>query len=349
MENLVKTGLASFGMSGLVFHAPLIHTNSGFELSAVLERTKNKAKKYYPGVKVCRSYDELLADDNIELIIVNTPDHLHFPMAKKALQAGKHVVVEKPFTQNYRDAIELTELADKNNLVLSVFHNRRWDGDFLTVKKVIGENMLGRLVEYESHFDRFRNIIVKDTWKEEAHGGVGTLFNLGSHLIDQIIVLFGRPLSVYANIFTFRTHGKIDDNFELLLEYPDKKVTTRASLLVREPGPRYTIHGTQGSYLKWGIDPQEEKLKEGKLPTGAKWGVEKEEFWGILNTTIDGKPFRGPIETIPGNYHGYYNSVRDSIRNGVTPEVKAEDAAYVIKIINAALESNEKGKRIVLD
>jgi scyllo-inositol 2-dehydrogenase (NADP+) len=344
----VKAGLASFGMSGRVFHAPLLFTNPGFELSAIMERTKDEARSYYPQVKICRTYKELLEDPNIELIVVNTPDHLHYQMAKEALEAGKHVIVEKPFTQKYSDGLELAELADKKKLILSVFHNRRWDGDFLTVKKVVEEKLLGQLVEYESHFDRFRNIIREDTWKEEAHGGVGTLFNLGSHLIDQIIVLFGRPLSVFATIFTFRPGGKIDDNFELVLEYPGMRVTAKSSLLVREPGPRYALHGTEGSFLKWGIDPQEEKLKAGSLPVGDEWGKENEDEWGIINTTMNGRHFRGKLETIQGNYHGYYDGIFKSIRTGIYPEVNAYDAAYVIRIINTAWESHLKGRKISL-
>jgi len=349
MKKPIKTGLASFGMSGRVFHAPLISTNKNFELSAIMERTRDLARKQYPQAKIYRTYDDLLSDGSIELVIVNTPDHMHYEMTRSALEAGKHVVVEKPFTQKYSDAIDLIEIANKKDLMLSVFHNRRWDGDFLTVKKIVEEKLLGRLVEYESHFDRFRNKIAEATWKEESHGGVGTLYNLGSHLIDQILVLFGRPLSVYANIFTFRTNGKIDDNFELMLEYPDKKVTARASLLVREAGPRYILHGTEGSFLKWGIDPQEEKLKQGVLPIGDDWGTELEEYWGIINTTVKGKHFRGKLETIPGNYHSYYNNIHTAIRKGIKPEVRAEDAAYVIRIISAAMESQAKGKMIVLE
>ena len=347
MKNPVRTGLASFGMSGHVFHAPFIHTNDGFELSAVVERTKDKARNIYPYIKVYPSYEDLLRDDNIELIIVNTPDHLHFSMTKEALMAGKNVVVEKPFTREYREAMELTELAGKKNLLLTVFQNRRWDGDFLTVKKVISENLLGRLVEYESHFDRFRNEIPA-TWKEEAQTGSGALYNLGSHLIDQILVLFGRPSSVYAVLFKFRTNGKVEDNYELLLEYPDKKVTTRGSLLVMEPGPRYILHGTNGSYLKWGIDPQEADLKEGKMPAGSDWGSEDEKFRGILHRIIDGQSSRETLPTIPGNYHGFYNSLYKSIRERTEPEVKPEDAAFVIRIINAAFESQEKGRKILL-
>jgi predicted dehydrogenase len=349
MANPVRTGLTSFGMSGRVFHAPLLYTNSGFELSAILERTRDEARSFYPQLRVYRTYRELLRDRGIELIIVNTPDHLHYEMTKEALIAGKHVVVEKPFTQRYTDGMELAELADKKNLVLSVFHNRRWDGDFMTVKKVVEEKLLGQLVDYESHFDRFRNIIREDTWKEESHGGVGTLFNLGSHLIDQVMVLFGRPLSVYATIFTFRPGGKIDDNFELILEYPGMRVTAKSSLLVREPGPRYALHGTQGSFLKWGIDPQEEKLKAGNLPVGDEWGTEKEEDWGILNSTINGKHFRGKLETLPGNYHGYYDNIYKAIREGIKPEVTAYDAATVIRIINAAWDSHLRGMKIHLN
>jgi len=348
MTNPVNTGIASFGMSGQVFHAPLLSTNKNFRLSAILERTTNKAKDRYPRIKIHKTFKELLADDNLELIIINTPDHLHYEMAKKALESGKHVVVEKPFTQKYSDAVKLAELADKKNVILSVFHNRRWDGDFLTVKKVVNEKLLGQLVEYEAHFDRFRNAIREGTWKEEAHGGVGNLYNLGSHLIDQIMVLFGLPLSVYASIHSFRPGGKIDDNFELIFEYPEIKVSAKSSLLVREPGPRYILHGTEGSFLKWGTDPQEEKLKAGILPVGKDWGSEKKKQWGILNTTINGKHFRGRLETLPGNYHGFYDSIYKSIREGMKPEVNAADVSQVIRIINAAFESHSKGKKIIL-
>lgn len=348
MKNPVKTGIASFGMSGRVFHAPLLSNNNGFELSAILERTKDEVRNFYPRVRIHRSYSDLISDNDLELIIVNTPDHLHYEMAKEAIEAGKNVVVEKPFTQRYKDALDLAELAYKKNVILSVFHNRRWDGDFMTVRKVVEERLLGQMVEYEAHFDRFRNIIREDTWKEEAHGGVGTLYNLGSHLIDQILVLFGRPLSVFATIHTFRPGGKIDDNFELILEYPGMKVTAKSSLLVREPGPRYILHGTEGSFLKWGTDPQEERLKAGVLPVGNEWGAEKEKEWGILNTEINGKHFRGRLETIPGNYQGYYDNIYDSIREGVKPLVSAEDAAQVIRIINEAWESQAKGMKIKL-
>ncbi len=346
--NPIKTGLASYGMSGIVFHAPLIYSNNNFELYKILERTRDDSREKYPEASIVRNYDDLLYDDDIELIIVNTPDNKHYKMARKALEAGKNVVVEKPFVQKYSDAMELVELADKKGLVLSVFHNRRWDGDFLTVRKIISENLLGRLVEYEAHFDRYRNFIQGDTWKEDPSTGVGTLYNLGSHLIDQAIVLFGKPSHVTADIRIQRSGGKIDDFFDLWLTYPDIKVTLCGGYLVREPGPRYTLHGTEGSYLKWGIDPQEEDLKQGKKPNAPGWGEESRENWGLLHTGTNGTLFRDKYETVTGNYNDYYNDIHNTIRNGATPTVTAEQAALVIRVIEAAFKSVRKMRSIEL-
>ena len=340
MRNMIKTGLASFGMSGKVFHGPLLLANPGFEISAIVERNKNLSRELYENSRLTRSFEELISIKEIELIIVNTPDYLHFDHARLALEAGKHVLVEKPFTQNYEDAIRLIELAKSKNLVLSVFQNRRWDGDFLTVKKVIKEKMLGRLVSYEAHFDRFRNYIQENTWKEEASAGTGIVFNLGSHLIDQAVVLFGTPTAVSADIRTLRTGGKVDDYFEIQLEYSgNMNVKVCGSMLVKEPGPRFILHGTEGSFLKWGTDPQEQDLKDGKVPGQAGWGKENEEDWGMLNTIENGKKFRGELETIPGNYQKFYDDLYLTIREGAEVPVKAEDSALGIKIINAAFQS----------
>jgi scyllo-inositol 2-dehydrogenase (NADP+) len=342
----VKTGLASFGMSGLVFHAPLTHTNERFELRKILERKRNDSAEKYPEAQIVRSFEDLCKDDSLELIIINTPDNTHYPLAKQALQAGKHVVVEKPFTQNYSDAMELAELADKKGLLLSVFHNRRWDGDFLTVKKILNEGLLGRIVEYEAHFDRYRNFIQEGTWKEDPSTGVGTLYNLGSHLIDQAMSVFGRPVSVTADIRIQRTNGKIDDSFELWLGYPDLKVTVCGGYLVREPGPRFTVHGTEGSFLKWGIDPQEEDLKQGKMPNAENWGAEEKKDWGFLHTGVNGSTYRDKYETVPGNYNSYYNNIHHAIRTKTSPEVSAADAAYVIKVIEAAFQSVKESRTV---
>ncbi len=339
-------GLASFGMSGQVFHGPLLHVHPGFEIVSILERSKNLSATLYQDARIVRTYQELLDDDRIELIIVNTPDSLHYDMTRQALQAGKHVVTEKPFVQLSVRGKELIDLSKKQGRLLSVFQNRRWDGDFLTIQKILDEGLLGRLVEYEAHFDRYRNIVQTDTWKEDPGSGAGTLFNLGSHLIDQSLVLFGKPDHVYADIRVLRSGGQIDDAFTLLLDYPGIKVTLKASYLVKEPGPRYYLHGTEGSFLKHGIDPQEENLKKGEWPLGDDWGKEPESDWGLLNTEAGGKSFRGKYETIPGRYGDFYENIHKSLSSGNEPAVTAEQANMVIRVIEAARESNETGRKI---
>jgi predicted dehydrogenase len=349
MERKINVGLASFGMSGKVFHAPLLTAHTGYVLKSIVERTKSEAGTYYPKAIIRRSFEELIADNQIELVIVNTPDHTHYPLTKLALEAGKHVIVEKPFTQTVEEGLKLISLAKEKNKLLSVFQNRRWDGDFLTVQKIIANKQLGRLVEYEAHFDRFRNYIQPNTWKEDATTGTGTLYNLGSHLIDQALVLFGMPTAVFADIRSLRTGSKVDDFFELILYYDSQRVTLKASYLVKEPGPHFILNGTHGTYIKYGLDPQEEALKSGISPNSPGWGSEKEKFWGILNTENPNQQFKGSIETLSGNYLSFYNNIYDALVNKSNLEIEPEDALNVIKIIEAAGESNKRGKVVKLE
>ncbi len=344
----IKTGIASYGMSGMVFHAPLLHVHPGFDIVKIVERSYKGSKERYPYVRVVESYEELLKDHDIELIIVNTPDVTHYEFCKMALEAEKHVIVEKPFTIKSSEAKELIGLAKEKKRIISVFQNRRWDGDFLTVKKVIEEQLLGRLVSFESHFDRYRNFIKPNTWKEERTVGAEQVYNLGSHMIDQAYDLFGLPQSVSAYIGIQRTGGKADDFYDIVMNYDDLHVNLKSSYLVREEGPRYIAHGTEGSFLKWGIDPQEDDLKAGKLPGGPKWGMEKKKLWGKLNTTISGLHVTGRIETIPGDYLAYYENIHDAIRNSTELAVKPEQSLDVIRIIEAAIESNRTGSVISL-
>jgi predicted dehydrogenase len=295
-----------------------------------------------------KSFDDLVSDPEIELIIVNTPDNTHYELARKALLGGKHIVVEKPFTQTVEQGEELINLALKNKLQISVFQNRRWDGDFLTVKEVIANGLLGRLVEFESHFDRYRNFIQPGTWKEDPDTGTGTLYNLGSHMIDQALCLFGMPEAVQADIRILRSGGKVDDCYDLKLYYNSVKVTLKGSYLVREPGPRYILHGTSGSFLKYGIDPQEDDLKSGKPICSVNWGNDDEEKWGIINSDINGLHHVGRIETIPGNYLAYYDNIYQVLRHEVQPEVQAKDALDVIKIIKASLVSSQTRQAVVM-
>ncbi len=348
MKDKIRTGLASYGMSGRVFHAPFLEANPDYILKTVLERTPKGSKEKYSRVNIVTSYEELLSDKNIDLIVVNTPDHTHYELVKNALNAGKHVIVEKPFVVEYSDGEELIKIAEEKNLVLSVFQNRRWDGDFLTVKKVIEDGLLGRLVEYEAHFDRYRNLINKNTWKEEEGKGTGVLYNLGSHLIDQALVLFGLPELVNANIRTFRDGGKVNDYFDIRFEYQNFRVILKSSYLVREPGPAYILNGTNGSFVKYGTDPQEEMLNKGVRPVGEKWAKERENFWGLLNTSINGKDVRERIKTLLGNYNKFYNNVYKAIMGDEELAVKPGDALDVIRIIRMAIESNRERRGIEL-
>ncbi|MFC2098190.1 Gfo/Idh/MocA family oxidoreductase [Bacteroidota bacterium] len=343
--NKIGVGLSSFGMSGQVFHGPLLSVNPSFEIKTILERNKNISEKIFPDARIVRTFEDLLEDENIDLCVINTPDPYHYEMTLAALKAGKSVVVEKPFVKDSVRGQELIDMAKDQGLLLSVFQNRRWDGDFLTIRKILDQGMLGRLVEYEAHFDRYRNFIQENTWKEESGSG-STIYNLGSHLIDQAIVLFGKPENVFADIRILRGGGSVDDSFTLLLDYEGTKVTLKASYLVKEPGPRYYLHGTEGSYLKYGIDPQEEALKSGELPGGNNWGIEAKTDWGILNTAAEGHSFNGRYKTLPGSYTDYYNDIARALKEGTEPSVTAEQANLVIKIIEAALESHRLGKKI---
>ena len=341
MNAKIRVGILSYGMSGKVFHCPLIHVNPGYTLVKVMQRSTNDALERYPYVKIVREARDIFHDPNIDLVLVNTPDHTHYEYTRAALEAGKHVVVEKPFVQEIREGEDLIELAHKTGKILTVFQSRRWEGDFLTIRKIIDNQLLGRLVEYEAHFDRFRNFI-RDSWKEKPENKTGTLYNLGSHLIDQAIVLFGMPDAVYADIRKQRTGSMVDDLFDLSLLYPSVKVTLKGSYLVREPGPRFMLHGTEGSYVKYGTDPQEEALTKGRFPDEPDWGKENEKNWGILNTTVNGLHFRGPVETLPGCYPEFYNSLYETLINGRDLAVKPEQSLNGIRIIKAAHESCEK-------
>jgi len=344
---VINVALCSYGMSGQVFHGPLLEAHTGFKIEKILERTKNNSRGRHPSSEIVRQFSSILEDPAIELVIVNTPDHLHYEMAEQVLKAKKHVVVEKPFTLKSFHAGELIRLARKANVVLTVFQNRRWDGDFLTVREIIENRKLGRLVEFESHFDRYRNHM-QDSWKESDTTGTGTLYNLGSHLIDQALRLFGMPERLFCDSRLLRDGARTDDSFDLFLHYPDVKCLLRSSYLVREPGPRFILHGTAGSYLKWGVDPQEEMMNQGAVPGSEDWGMEPESAWGRINTEFNGTRLQGAYPTMPGNYLAFYDNVYAAIRHGASLQVTAEQACDVVRIIEAAYESSRKGMVINL-
>lgn len=348
MNNSIKTALASFGMSGLVFHGPSLKVHSDFEVVKILERSKNLSKELFPDAIIVRSYEEIISDPEIELVVVNTPDQLHYEMVKQALLAGKHVVVEKPIALNSVEAMELVELACKKAVVLTVYQNRRWDGDFRTVQKILEEGKLGRLVEFESHFDRYRTFITPDTWKEEGDEYAGVLFNLGSHMVDQVVVLFGKPKALTSHLKIVRTGGIVTDYYDIRLEYDGFSALLKCSYLVKYAGPRYILNGELGTFHKSGIDPQEEILKTGKLPVGSDWGTEPSDDWGILFYENENEDIEELVETIPGNYNIFYDNVSDAIRNGAELFVKPEETVEVLKILESCLISNREKRSIEL-
>ena len=258
------------------------------------------------------------------------------------------VIVEKPFTNTADEAQKLISLAKKKNKMLSVFQSRRWDGSFMTLQKIIASGAVGKIVEYEAHYDRFRNYIAPGTWKEEPGPGYGILFNLGSHMLDQVLTLFGKPETVSARIGTQRPGGRVDDFYDLRISYPGLNVIVKSSYLVREPGPMYQVHGVNGSFVKYGIDPQEEALKLHQIPGTPGWGTDPEKYWGKLNTEIDGLHYEGRIETLAGNYLGYYQNIYEVLREGKNLAVKPEQAMDVIKLIEAAMKSSAEGRTITV-
>jgi scyllo-inositol 2-dehydrogenase (NADP+) len=332
-------------MAGKVFHAPLIHANSNLRLTHIVQRRGNLSSTNYPEARQVRDVDEVLAADSVELVVVATPNTSHYDIARRALEAGKHVVVDKPFTITSSDADRLIELSRRVKRMLSVFQNRRWDGDFLTVQQILDQKLLGRVVEYESRFDRFRPAVKSGAWREQALPGSGLLFDLGSHLIDQAVLLFGRPMGIYARVLQQRTGAVAPDNFEVHLDYKEVKVTLKAGALVCEPSPRFVLYGTEGSYVKYGLDPQEEALKQGGLPAQPNWGAESEQFWG-MHTSCNVSVTREKYPTLAGRYPEYYNNVYRAITGQEELAVKPEQAREVIRLIELAEQSNAEKRML---
>ena len=343
----IKTALLSYGMSGKVFHAPFLNFHPGFELVGSWERSKQLIQLDYPDVKSYPTLETLLQDD-IDLVIVNTPVGTHFEYAKQVLLAGKHAVVEKAFTTTVAEAQELVNLAKEKGLKLSVFQNRRWDSDFKTVQKVVTDKVLGELVEAEFHFDRYNPQLSPKGHKETVNSGAGILKDLGPHLIDQALYLFGFPQRVFADIRITREHSLVDDWIDILLYYSDFRVRLKAGFFVREANPAYVIHGKKGTLLKPRGDVQEDELKLGKKPNLDSWGMEVPGNEGLLHTEIVGKIIKEKVPTLQGNYYDFFDGVYNSIVNDTKEPVTAQEGLQVMQIIEASIQSNGQGKIIAL-
>ncbi|TVR85371.1 MAG: oxidoreductase [Spirochaetaceae bacterium] len=346
MSNTINTGLVSFGKASRVFHGPVITSIPELHLKTVVERHREESRAVYPWVEVVSDIDTLLADPTIELVVIATPNQTHYELARKCLEAGKHVVVDKPFTTTVAHAEQLIELAARKNLVVSPFQNRRWDGDFLTLQTLLKSNLLGRLVEFESRFDRFRNYSRPGAWREKPGVGSGVFFDLGPHLIDQAVSLFGPPEKLSADIRTQRDGAETDDHFDVLLQYAGLKVTLKGGMLVRARTPRFVLNGMNGSFVKYGLDPQEAALLAGGKPGTAGWGQEDAEHWGEINTDVGGLHVVGRVETAAGNYQAFYRNIAEAIRGTAEAAVTPEQIYTTIRVIEKAFQSSREQRTV---
>lgn len=345
---MVRVGLIGFGLAGQAFHAPVIRGVPGMELACILERRGSRAKERYPEVTVAKTLDELLADETIRLCVVATPNDSHFDYTKSCLMAGRDVVVDKPFTPTLAEAKELVRIAAERRRLLTVYQDRRWDGDFHTVRKLVETRTLGKVVEYEARFDRFRLEPKENAWRERAdQPAAGVLFDLGPHLIDQALVLFGEPQKITASAFCQRETSQVDDAFDVCMEYPGLRAMLRARIIAFAPGAHMLIHGTKGSFIKYGMDPQEERLRGKNCPDGTDWGVDwgedAKELWGTLS--LVGQPSQ-KVKTERGDYRGFYENVRDAIEKGAPLDVTPDQALRTMRAVLLARKSSQEERTV---
>lgn len=340
MNQIIKVGLTGFGISAKVFHAPFLKQSPHFRVTIVLERHKQESKTMFPDADIVTSFEELLNKD-VDLVVITTPNDTHYSYSLKALQAGKHVVVEKPFTIYSYEAAELIKIAKEKNLLLAVYQNRRYVSDYLTIKKILQQNLLGEVHTFEAHYDRYRAEKRPNSWREKPLPGSGILYDLGAHLIDQALSLFGLPKYITAETRLQRSHAKATDWFDVRLDYGFLQVRLAAGMLVVEPGPRYIIHGTNGSFIKNGEDPQEAKLRAGEMP-GLYFGKEDESIYGLLYTINNGKTIKEKVISEEGNYGLFYEDIYNTLLQRVPFAIKPEEAFNVIKLIELAEDSSAK-------
>jgi scyllo-inositol 2-dehydrogenase (NADP+) len=343
MAKNIRAGVIGFGLAGKIFHSAVIAETPGVELACIVQRKGDDAAKAHPGVRIARSIEDMLADSSIQLVVVGTPSAAHFEHALQCLNAGRNVLIDKPFTLTSEEAEELIEVARRHGVLISAYQNRRWDGDFVTLQQVLASGALGRVVSYESHFDRFREAPRPDVWRESGAPGGGIMFDLGPHLIDQATTLFGNPESVWADVRIDRDGGAVDDAFDILLKFDKVTALLRSTLTAAKPGPRFLVHGTIGTFIKWGLDPQEDALRAGAKFSDPGFGEEPESDWGEL--IRPGRPVQR-IKTAAGDYRGIYANVRDAILGKAKLQVTPEQAWRTTRLIELARQASSEGRRV---
>jgi scyllo-inositol 2-dehydrogenase (NADP+) len=338
---MIDVGLVGFGLAGRSFHAPVIRAVPGLRLAAILQRSGNEAAEKYPDARIVRSMDELLSMQEIRLVVIATPNETHFPFARQCMDAGRDVVVDKPFTTTLEEAISLVQLAKAKNRLLTVYQNRRFDGDFQAIRQLVAAGTLGRIVRFETTYDRYRPQLKPGAWRETTQPGSGILFDIAPHLIDHALVLFGLPEAITADVRTERNNGIVDDAFDLTLHYPNgMRAVLRSSILAATTRPRFVLFGTKGSFVKVSFDPQENNLRHDRIPTNTAWGAEPEENWGVL-TTPSGDSFQHRrIPSDNSDYRDYYSNVRDAILGRARLAVSPEYAIDVMRVLILARQSS---------
>lgn len=340
---MMDVGLIGFGLAGRAFHAQVIRGVPGLRLAAILQRSGSEAAEKYPDVRVVRSVEELLAVREIRLVVIATPNDTHAPLARQCLEAGRDVVVDKPFTTTLAEAQELVELAEKLGRLITVYHNRRYDGDFQAIREIRSEGTLGVVVRFETNYDRYRPNLKANAWRERTVPGAGILFDLAPHLIDHTLILFGLPRAVTADVRVERPAAVVDDAFDIMLHYPaGMRAVLRSTMLAAAPRPRFVLHGTRGSFFKQTFDPTEINLRNGIVPRSGPWGSEPEKDWGVLTTIENDVTVQRSIPSITCDYRDYYANVRDALLGKAELAVSPEHALIVMRILEMARESSAK-------
>lgn len=337
----IKVGVIGFGLSARVFHLPFLKASGAFHVRAIGSSQHQAVQDSWPDVDVYSDPEALIADGGVDLVINTAPNHAHFLLSLCALEASKHVVIEKPFVTCLVEGEVLMRQAAESGRVLSVYHNRRWDGDFLTMKKLLREGTLGRIRYFETHFDRFRPH-VRDTWRESGGEGSGILFDLGPHLIDQAVQLFGMPNAVTAQVAAMRDGARSDDSFRITLHYEGMQAVLVSSPFCAGPNLRYKLEGEAGTYVKYGLDPQEARLRGGLVPGGDEWAAEAKEDYGTLYTASGSEA----VPTVTGGYQRYFNALAACIEGQGPNPVPPEEALQVMRLIELARESASSARTL---
>ena len=344
---MIEVGLIGFGLAGRAFHAPVIRAVPGLHLAAILQRSSNEAAEKYPDVRIVRSLDELLAIKEIQLIVIATPNDSHYPIARQCLAAGRDVVVDKPFTTTFEEARSLVEFAGEMGRLLTVYQNRRYDGDFQGIRQLVAAGTLGRIVRFETSYDRYRPQLKPGAWREMQRPGSGILFDIAPHLIDHALVLFGLPEAVTADVRIERENALADDAFDITLHYPGSmRAVLRSSILAVTPRPRFVVFGVQGTFVKQSFDPQENNLRHGIIPADTAWGLEPEENWGVLTVPRGDSFEQRRIPAASCDYRDYYLNVRDAILGHAALAVTPEYALDVMRMLELVRESSQKRRTI---